>query len=167
MEFSLTTEQEMFRDTIRNWVERECPKSKALEYEAQEYEYPFELWDKMSDAGFHAIGLPEELGGQGGDTVTQMILTREMARSLAGLTWIYGINAFCAKSINQFARDEVREKLIPDMAAGRTRVAISVTEPSGGTDLMGAMRTKAVKVDGGWRLTGQKTWTTAAHVSDY
>ena len=40
MEFSLTTEQEMFRDTIRNWVERECPKSKALEYEAQEYEYP-------------------------------------------------------------------------------------------------------------------------------
>ena len=167
MEFSLTTEQEMFRDTVRNWVERECPKSKALEYEAQEYEYPFELWDKMSDAGFHAIGLPEELGGQCGDTVTQMILTREMARSLAGLTWIYGINAFCAKSINQFASDEVREKLIPDMAAGRTRVAISVTEPSGGTGLMGAMRTKAVKVDGGWRLTGQKTWTTAAHVSDY
>ena len=86
MEFSLTAEQEMFRDTIRNWVERECPKSKALEYEAQEFEYPFELWDKMSEAGFHAIGLPEELGGQGGDTITQMLLTREMARSLAGLT---------------------------------------------------------------------------------
>lgn len=167
MDFSLTEEQEMFREMVRDWVERECPKSLALEYEKKEFEYPFELWDKMSKAGFHAIGLPEELGGQGGDIVTQMILTREIARSLAGLTWTFGISSFCAKSINKFASDTVREELIPKLARGEMRVAISVTEPSGGTDLMGAMKTRARKVDGGYRITGQKIWSTAAHVSDF
>lgn len=58
MEFTLTDEQTMFQEMVRNWVEKECPKDVARDYEAQEFEYPFELWDKMSDAGFHAIGLP-------------------------------------------------------------------------------------------------------------
>ena len=167
MEFTLTDEQTMFQETVRNWVEKECNKDASRDYEAQEFEYPFELWDKMSDAGFHAIGLPPELGGQGGDVVTQMILTRELARSLAGLTWIFGISSFCAKSINKFATDVAREELIPQLAEGKIRVAIAVTEPSGGTDLMGAMKTRATKVDGGWSITGQKIWSTAAHVSDY
>jgi acyl-CoA dehydrogenase len=157
----------MFRDTVRSWVEREVPKSVARDYEAKEFEYPFELWDKMSAAGFHAIGLPEEHGGQGGDVVTQMILARELARSLAGLTWIWGISSFCAKSIAHYAKDELNEDLIPKLAAGDIRVAISITEPSGGTDLLGAMKTTATKVEGGWRLTGQKIWSTAAHVSQY
>lgn len=55
----------------------------------------------------------------------------------------------------------------PELAQGRLRFSIAVTEPSGGTDLLGGMRTKARKVDGGWRITGQKMWSTAAHVADY
>ena len=167
MDFSLSEEQELFAKTVRSWVDKECPKNTARDIEMQEFEYPFELWDKMSAAGFHAIGLPEELGGAGGDVLTQMILTRELARSLAGLTWIFGISSFCAKSINAFAREDVREELIPQLATGDIRVAISVTEPSGGTDLMGAMKTRAVEVPGGWQISGQKIWSTAAHVSDY
>ncbi len=167
MDFALTDEQEMFREMVRNWVEKECPKNVARDIEAQEFQYPQELWDKMSKAGFHAIGLPEEYGGSGGDVITQMILTRELARSLAGLTWIYGIASFCAKSIAKFANEETKARLIPLLADGDIRIAISVTEPSGGTDLMGSMKTRARKVDGGWRITGQKIWSTAAHVSDY
>jgi len=167
MDFSLTAEQELFAKTVHDWIERECPKNLARDYESKEFEYPFELWDKMSEAGFHAVGLPEELGGAGGDVLTQMILTRNLARSLAGLTWIFGISSFCAKSINLFAQQEVREALIPSLAEGELRVAIAVTEPSGGTDLLGAMKTRARKDEGGWRITGQKIWSTAAHVSDY
>jgi acyl-CoA dehydrogenase len=148
-------------------VEHEVPKDRARDYEAQEFEYPFELWDKMSKAGFHAVGLPEEYDGQGGDVVTQMILARELARSLAGLTWIWGISSFCAKSVAKFGSDALKARLIPKLAAGDIRIAISLTEPSGGTDVLGAMRTTATKVDGGWRITGQKIWSTAAHVSQY
>jgi acyl-CoA dehydrogenase len=167
MDFALSEEQEQFRKMVHDWVEKECPKDVARDLEAKEFEYPFELWDKMSAAGFHAIGLPEELGGQGGDVITQMILTRELARSLSGLTWIFGISSFCAKSIVKFAKESVKEDLVPKMAAGDVRVAIAVTEPSAGTDVLGGMKTKAKKVDGGWSITGQKIWSTAAHVSDY
>jgi len=167
MDFGFTEEQEAFRDMVRSWVEHEVPKDRARDYEAQEFEYPFELWDKMSKAGFHAVGLPEEYDGQGGDVVTQMILARELARSLAGLTWIWGISSFCAKSVAKFGSDALKATLIPKLAAGDIRIAISMTEPSGGTDVLGAMRTTATKVDGGWRITGQKIWSTAAHVSQY
>src|SRR5689334_17714847 len=100
MNFDLTDEQELFRSTVREWVEKEAPKSYATELERKEHEYPFELWDKMADAGFHGISVPEEYGGQGGDIVMQMILGRELARSLAGLTWVWGNTSFAgAKSV--------------------------------------------------------------------
>ena len=108
MDFSLNEEQELFRKTVHDWVERECPKNAARDLEEQEFEYPFGLWDKMSEAGFHAIGLPEEYDGQGGDVITQVILGRELARSLAGLTWIWGISSFCAKSVNLYGSDELK-----------------------------------------------------------
>ncbi len=167
MDFTLTDEQEMFRSMVHDWVEKEAPKNVARDWEAQEFEYPFELWDKMSAAGFHAIGLPEEIGGQGGGTMTQMILARELARSLAGLTWIWGISSFCAKSVDKFGSEELRHELLPQLANGDIRMAIAVTEPGAGTDVLGGMKTTAVKVDGGYRITGSKMWSTAAHVSQY
>jgi acyl-CoA dehydrogenase len=166
MDFALSPEQELFRDTVRNWVDREIPKSLAHKLEAAD-EWPFEIWDKMTAAGFHAIGLPEEYGGQGGDVMTQVIFIREVSRSLGGLTWLWGVCCFCAKSINLFAQPEVKQDLVPKLAAGQARVAISVTEPGGGTDVLGAMQTKAERVDGGWRINGQKIWSTSAHVSNY
>ena len=167
MDFSLDEEQQMFSTMVHDWVEKETPKNVARDWEAKEFEYPFELWDKMSAAGFHAIGLPEVVGGQGGGIMTQMILARGLARSLAGLTWIWGISSFCAKSLDKFGSETLRYELLPKLAAGDIRMAISVTEPSGGTDLLGGMKTIATKVDGGYRITGSKIWSTAAHVSQY
>jgi len=168
MDFAFTEEQEQFRKTVHDWVERECPKNVALEIEKDEFNYPFELFDKMSRAGFHAIGIDEEYGGGGGDVITQMILARELARSLAGLTWTWGINSFAgAKSVGVYGNEEQKRRFLPDLAEGRLRFSIAVTEPSGGTDLLGAMKTTARKVDGGWSITGQKIWSTAAHVADY
>ena len=75
---------------MRDWVDNEIPKDYANRLEQQEYEFPHELWDKFTEAGFHAIGIDEKYGGQGGDIISQMILCRELARSLAGLTWVCG-----------------------------------------------------------------------------
>lgn len=168
MDFSFTEEQEQFRKMVHGWVEKEVPKNFARDLEAQEFEYPFAVWDKMSAAGFHAIGIEEEYGGAGGDVVTQMILARELARSLAGLTWIWGISSFAgAKSIGLYGSEEQKRRFLPDLAEGKLRFSIAFTEPSGGTDLLGAMKTTATKVDGGWRISGSKIWSTAAHVADY
>ncbi|HEY8340657.1 MAG TPA: acyl-CoA dehydrogenase family protein, partial [Egibacteraceae bacterium] len=150
------------------WTERECPKEKALELEQQEFQYPHELFDKMAEAGFHAVGIPEEYGGAGGDVVDQALLIRELARTLAGIAWIWGINSFAGgKSVGLYGTEEQKRRFLPELAEGKLKFAIAVTEPSGGTDLLGAMKTTAQKVDGGWVINGQKIWSTQAHVADY
>lgn len=168
MDFSLTEEQEQFRKVVRDWTEKHASKEVARNLEMKEFEYPFELWDKMTEAGLHGIGIDEQYGGSGGDTVVQVITARELARSLAGLTWTWGISSFAGgKSVGLYGTEEQKQRFLPDLAQGKLRFSIAVTEPSGGTDLLGGMKTKATKVDGGWRITGQKIWSTAAHVADY
>jgi acyl-CoA dehydrogenase len=167
MDFELNEEQALFRKTLHEWVEREVPKSMGRQWEADEFNYPEELWARMSRMGLHAIGIPEEYGGQGGDVITQVIVARELARSLGGLTWVWGIPSFCAKAVAAFATEAVRSELLPNLAEGKARMAISVTEPAGGTDLLGAMSTTAERAPGGWRLRGQKIWSSGAHAASH
>jgi len=168
MDFALTDEQELFRRSLREWVNNEIPKSYANELEQREHDFPHELWDKFTEAGFHGIGVDEEYGGQGGDIVSQMILCRELSRSLAGLTWTWGISSFSgAKSVGLYGTEEQKQFFLPKLAEGKIKFAIAVTEPDGGTDVLRVMKTRGVKGDGGWVINGSKTWCTMAHVSDY
>src|SRR5579875_2020325 len=139
MDFELTDEQKLFRDTVREWVDKETPKAWAREIERNEHEYPFALWDKLSAAGFHGISVPEEYGGQGGDVVMQMILARGLSRSLAGLTWVWGLTSFAgSKSVGLYGNDEQKQRFLPAIARGEARFSIGFTEPGGGTDVLGA-----------------------------
>jgi alkylation response protein AidB-like acyl-CoA dehydrogenase len=67
MDFTLPDEMKMFGDSVRDWVNKEAPKDYAREVERHEDQYPFELWDKMTAACFHGVGIDEAYGGQGGD----------------------------------------------------------------------------------------------------
>ncbi len=163
-----TEEQIAFKEMVHRFVESEIPKAWARELEKDEDHYPFALWDKFTQGGFHGIGIDEEFGGQGGDIIFQMILARELARSLGGLAWIWGITSFAGvKSIGLYGTPEQKQRYLPKIAAGELRAAIAFTEPSGGTDLLGGMRTTAVRADGGWRINGEKIWSSSAHVADY
>jgi acyl-CoA dehydrogenase len=168
MDFELTDEMKLFRDTVRDFVDREIGKDYARELERQEARYPLDLWDKLTAAGFHGIGIAEEYGGQGGDVVMQMLLARGLSRSLAGLTWVWGITSFAGgKSVGLYGSEEQKRRFLPAIVRGEARFAIGFTEPGGGTDLLGGMRTHAQQVDGGWLLNGSKTWCTSAQVADY
>ena len=167
MDFNLSEEQIAFRDVVRRWVNEEIPKDLMRKLEADEENYPFEIWDKLKAQGFFGVGIPEEWGGLGGDVVTQMIFAREMARTAGGLLWVWGLTSFGgAKTIGAVGSDEQKERWLRPMAAGDLRVSLSMTEPDGGTDVLGAMKTFAEKVDGGWKLNGAKMWTTGAKVAD-
>lgn len=168
MDFALTEEQQAFRKSVHAWVENECPKDVALELEKQEFQYPHELYQKMADAGFHGIGVAEEYGGSGGTELDQVLLIRELSRSLGGIAWIWGINAFAgSKSVGYYGTEEQKRRFLPDIASGAKKFAIAVTEPAGGTDLLGVLKTTAVQSDDGWVINGQKIWSTQAHVADY
>jgi acyl-CoA dehydrogenase len=167
MNFALSEEQQAFRDVIRRWVDAECPKDWMRKLEADEENYPFEMWDKIAAQGFFGVGIAEEWGGLGGDVVMQMIFARELSRTAGGLLWVWGLTSFGgAKTIGAVGNAEQKERWLRPMAAGKLRVSLSMTEPDGGTDVLGAMKTHAEKVDGGWLLNGAKMWTTAARVAD-
>lgn len=168
MDFELSEEHKAFKDAVQKWVANELPKDWARELEAKEHDYPYELWDKFTEAGFHGVGIPEEYGGQGGDIITQMIIARELARPLGGLAWIWGITSFAgSKSIGVYGTEAQKKEFLPRIAEGKLRAAIAFTEPGGGTDVLGALRTQARPVDDGWILNGEKIWSSSAHVADY
>lgn len=168
LNLELPEEHRAFREMVNRFVNERMPKDWARELERDEHNYPFELWDRFTEAGFHGLGIPEEYGGIGGDILMQMILARALSRTLGGLAWIWGITSFAGmKSIGVYGSEEQKRKFLPEIAAGRLRAAISFTEPSGGTDVLGSMRTNAEKVEGGWRINGEKIWSSSAHVADY
>ena len=167
MDFSLTEEQRSFRDVVRRWVDAEAPKDWMRSLEADEENYPYALWDKLTEQGFFGIGIPEEYDGLGGDVMMQMIFAREFARTAGGLLWVWGLTSFGgAKTIGAVGTEEQKNRWLRPMAQGQLRVSLSMTEPDGGTDVLGAMKTHAEKVDGGWCLNGAKMWTTGAKAAD-
>src|SRR5271170_2414031 len=130
MDFELSEEHLAFQDMVHKWVDKEAPKSWARELEQDEHNYPFALWEKFTDAGFHGVGIAEEYGGQGGDVVTQMILARELARSLGGLAWIWGITSFAGvKSVGLYGSEEQKQRFLPPISRGEIRFAAGFTEP--------------------------------------
>ena len=136
MDFSLSEEQQAFRDMVRRWVDAEAPKDWMRQLEADEENYPLALWDKLAEAGFFGIGIDEEYGGQGGDIIFQMIFAREFARTAGGLLWIWGLTSFAgAKSIGYYGTEEQKRRWLPKMAEGKLRVSLGMTEPGGGTDV--------------------------------
>ena len=164
--FEFSEEQKLFRSTIREFVERELPKPYCREVESRET-FPWDLWEKISDAGLNGVGIDEAYGGQGGGIIEQVIVAEELSRTLAGLIWIWGITGFAgAKGVGHYGNAEQKRRLLPDVAAGKMMWSIALTEPGGGTDVLGAMRTHAEKVDGGWVINGSKIWSTLAHEAD-
>jgi alkylation response protein AidB-like acyl-CoA dehydrogenase len=159
LSFAFTTEQELFRESLRELVERRFSKSYCREVEARE-SFPWDLWERLGEAGLTGVGIPEEYGGQGGGIIEQVILDEELSRTMAGLYWLLGITLFDAKAIAAVGTDEQRRRFLPEIAAGNMMCAISLTEPDGGTDVLNAMRTRARRVDGGFVVNGTKIWST-------
>ena len=165
LNFDFTAEQELFRRSLRELVDAEFSKEYCHEVEART-EFPWDLWQKLGENGLTGIGVPEDYGGQGGGIIEQVILDEELSRTMAGLYWLLGITLFDAKTIAAHGTPEQKQRFLPEIAAGNLMFAISLTEPGGGTDVLGAMQTRGEQVDGGWRINGTKIWSTLAHAAD-
>lgn len=168
MDFQLSDTDAAWRAHVREWVDREWPKSRARDLEAADTEFPEELWESMGKAGFHGLSIPEEYGGQGGTIVTQSILCRELTRNLGGLVATWLANAVGGTlTLLHAGSEEQKKDLLPAMARGDLVFAIGVTEPHGGTDILGSMRARSRLVGDEWVISGQKMWSTGAGRADY
>lgn len=165
LNFEFTEEQEMFRDTIRDFAANEV-EPLIEEYEAKE-DFPKELFPKLGEMGFLGIVFPEEYGGVGMDKITDCIFSEEMGKVNAGMTMC--INAHVGLSmfpIYKFGTDEQKEKYLIPGIEGKLIGSLGLTEPNAGSDAR-SIRSQAVKEGDKYILNGTKTWITNGIMCDY
>lgn len=133
----------------------------------EEHTFPWDFFNAMAEGGWTAIALPEQYGGGGAGIQAAATVIRAVAESGAGMngtTSIHG-NVFGVEPIVRFGSDEMRQRYLPQVAKGTLQVAFGVTEPDAGSDTT-RISTRAVRTDGGYRITGQKVWMSKAQVSE-
>ena len=166
MDFSFTEAQLLLKNSVHDFLEKECPKSLVRELEDKR-EYPEELFRKMANMGWLGIPVPEEYGGSGGNSMDLVIVGEEIGKFWFSLALIWGgSTCFGAKTICSHGSVEQKKFLLPKLCKGELRFSGAFTEPGGGTDLL-ALTTNATKQDGEWVVNGQKTFITWAQEADY
>jgi alkylation response protein AidB-like acyl-CoA dehydrogenase len=126
-------------------------------------EYPWEFVQAFAERGWLGLVIPEEYGGAGLGVTEAALLLHEVCASGAGTSGASAIHFYMFPQfpIIRFGSVEMKRKHLPAMARGELLTAFGVTEPSAGSDTS-RIQTRAVRSDGGWRISGQKVWTTNA-----
>jgi alkylation response protein AidB-like acyl-CoA dehydrogenase len=163
MQFGLTDEQQMFQQVIRKFVEAQI-RPVAHEWEATG-RYPTEIVDGFREMGLFGLTVPEQYGGLGADAVSLALAFEEIARGWMGVAGILGSHTLSCRMIAQHGTDAQRDRLLPDLATGKRRTGIALTEPGAGSDLR-SITTRAVRDGDDYVLTGTKTWITNARHAD-
>ena len=166
MDFQFTTEQEMFRKTIRKYVKQHCPAEKERERE-ERGEFPADLYQKMAELGFMGVLVPEEFGGHGGKALDAILLLEELGYgSLSSAGAFAFCNMYGVTKILHNGTEEQRREYLPKLASGEVKMSVACTEPDAGTAI-GAIRTRAVLNGGDFVINGAKTFINNANVVDY
>ena len=162
MDFELSPEQELFRDSVRAFADREIrPVARQWERSGRE---PVEIVETMKELGFFGVTVPEEYGGLGADTVTMALLFEELSRAWMGIAGAIGSHTLAARMIARHGTVDQKQRWLPVLATGEVRTGIALTEPDAGSDLQG-IRTTA-RLDGDhYVVSGTKTWITNARAA--
>lgn len=132
----------------------------------QRGEVPPRALEVLREHGYLGMRLPVEYGGGGHDLSTYCLALEEFGRSHRVFTLLLdatsGLNPI---AITRYGTPEQKRKYVEGLASGRLRASFGLTEPDAGSDSQ-SMRTRAEKVEGGWRLNGRKHWISGAHVAD-
>lgn len=164
MEFHLTQEQELTRQTVRRFAEQEiAPRAFELD---ETQEFPRDIMKKLGDMGMLGILFPPEYGGAGLTYLDYVLIIEELARvdGSIGLS-VAAHNSLCSNHIFVAGTEEQKRRYLAPLARGVTIGAWSLTEPTAGSDASGT-RSTAVRDGAGWVLNGSKTFATHGSVCD-
>ncbi|MGI5489921.1 acyl-CoA dehydrogenase family protein [Microtetraspora malaysiensis] len=163
MDFELSDEQRLLRDTLREFVDKDI-RPVAREWEATD-RYPTEIVDKMKDMGLFGLTVPEEYGGLGADMVSFALVFEEISKGWMGVAGTIGSHSLACWLIARYGTAEQRARFLPDLATGARRGGIGLTEPGAGSDLQG-ITTTARRDGDSYVINGAKTWITNARYAD-
>ena len=167
MDFELTEEQAMLRETVARFTRENCDDELFRRMDEEEY-YPQALYRQLGELGLLAIPLPEAYGGSGLGAVECALFQEELSKRLLPLQMTFQVSILSAgMSILGLGTDIQRQAFLPKLVGGDFNICIAFSEPTAGSDAA-SIRVSAVP-DGPdhYRLNGQKIWITAADLSDY
>ena len=154
----------MLREAVRALAtDKIAPFAAEVDDEAR---FPQEALDALVAADLHAIHVPEEYGGQGGDALATCIVIEEVARACASSSLIPAVNKLGSLPLLVGGSDEVKRAYLPPLARGEGMFSYALSEPEAGSDA-GGMRTRAVRDGDDWVIDGAKRWITNAGVSKF
>jgi len=153
----LNEDQREILKAVRTFVEEKIlPVATELEHAD---EYPTEIVEGLKELGVFGLMIPEEYDGLGESLLTYALAVEEIARGWMSVSGIINTHFIVAYMLIQHGTEEQKRKYLPRMATGEVRGAFSMSEPGCGSDVA-AIKTKAVKEDDGYSITGQKMWLT-------
>lgn len=165
MDFDLTEEQRLVRDTARDFATREIlPKAAEIDKSGR---WPAEIVARMAELGFLGMAIPEEYGGAGLDALSYSLVMEEISAACASCGVIMSVNnsLFC-DPLYKFGTPEQKKEILTPVASGKKLGCFGLTEPMSGSDAQ-TMATGAEKVDGGWVINGAKNWITNGPHADF
>ena len=165
MDFSLSPDQEGIREAVLKICAR-FPDEYWLERD-RDGVFPHEFHKTMADAGWLGVAMPESVGGAGLGITEAAIMMQAVAESGGGMAAASSIHGpvFSMQPVALFGTEEQQQRMIPPVLSGQDKLCFAVTEPNVGLDTT-KLKTRAVKVDGGYRLNGEKIWISVAQVAN-
>ncbi|WP_425105767.1 acyl-CoA dehydrogenase [Ancylobacter sp.] len=160
----LTEEERLVRDTARDYAQEKLQPRVTAAY--MEERFDREIMSEMGALGLLGPTIPEEYGGAGLGYVSYGLVAREVERVDSGYRSAMSVqSSLVMHPINAYGSEEQKRKFLPKLATGELVGCFGLTEPDAGSDPAG-MRTRAEKIDGGYRLSGAKMWITNSPIAD-
>jgi alkylation response protein AidB-like acyl-CoA dehydrogenase len=173
MDFTLTPEQQSFRDEVRSWLSKNLPKDWSSKVQAasdvpreEAYDFLRQWQRKMYEAGFVGLTWPKESGGRGLTFMEEMILQEEMALAKAPPVLNILAVGMAGPTINAYGTEEQKKRYPAKMLSCEEIWCQGYSEPNSGSDLA-SLQTRAVKDGEFYVINGQKVWTSLAHIADW
>jgi len=168
MDFGFSKEQEMIRKEMAHFCKKELNKDYVAWMDENVDFPPPELWQKFVDIGMFQYNIPKEYGGEGLGMVDGMISYEEICKASMSVALAVGTTiGFGTRFIAEMGTKAQKEKYLPMLGEGQLKMCMALTEPAGGTDILGAISTTAEEKDGRWVINGEKVFITGAHAADY
>jgi alkylation response protein AidB-like acyl-CoA dehydrogenase len=163
MDFELSNQQAALRETMQDFVRRSIlPVARVWEHEGR---YPTEIVDEMKRMGLFGMLVPEEYGGNLVDAVSYAIVFEEISRGWMGIAGILGSHSMSTLLLARYGTPEQKTRWLPELATGKRRSGLALTEPNAGSDLQG-IETVARRQGDHYVVRGTKTWITNARHAD-
>src|SRR3954451_6818581 len=162
--YRLSDEHEALREAVRALAEKEiAPHAAEVDDQGR---YPVEAQEALVKAGFQAVVVPDEYGGQGADELAGCIVIEEVARVCASSSLIPAVNGLGMTPILLSASHELKKQVLPSIASGEAMISYALSEREAGSDAA-SMKTRARRDGDEWVLNGTKCWITNAGISTW